>query len=86
MPSSNAVSVRRDSWHCGPCRGLRTAAPRLMCVPIQKIDPSDLKDVPSKVADRLTLPPKNVPLAECFNASKENGNDENSAGALHAGV
>ena len=34
----------------------------------------------------LTLPPKNVPLAECFNASKENGNDENSAGALHAGV
>jgi len=34
----------------------------------------------------LTLPPKNVPLAECFNASKENGNDEDSAGALHAGV
>jgi len=23
------------------------------------------------VVDPLTLPPKNVPLAECFNASKE---------------
>jgi len=32
----------------------------------------------------VTLPPKNVPLAECFNASKESGNDEDSAGALHA--
>src|SRR6218665_270346 len=35
---------------------------------------------------RLTLPPKNVSLAEWFNASKENGNDEDSAGALHAGI
>src|SRR6218665_631855 len=34
----------------------------------------------------LTLPPKNVSLAERFNASKENGNDEDSAGALHAGI
>src|SRR6218665_1764291 len=34
----------------------------------------------------LTLPPKNVSLAEWFNASKENGNDEDSAGALHAGI
>ena len=34
----------------------------------------------------VTLPPENVPLAECFNASKEYGNDEDSAGALHAGV
>ena len=32
-----------------------------------------------KVERRLTLPPKNVPLAECFNASKEDGNDEDSA-------
>jgi len=30
--------------------------------------------------------PENVPLADCFIANKENGNDENSAGALHAGV
>jgi len=35
---------------------------------------------------KVTLPSKNVPLAECFNASKENGNDEDSEGALHAGV
>ncbi|MCY7372495.1 MAG: PAAR domain-containing protein [Spirochaetaceae bacterium] len=34
----------------------------------------------------LTLPPKNVSLAECFNASKENGNDEDDKGAVHAGV
>ena len=34
----------------------------------------------------LTLPPENVPIAEWFNASKEYGNDEDSAGALHAGV
>jgi len=34
----------------------------------------------------VTLPPKNVPLAECFNASKENGNDEDSAGAVGAGA
>jgi hypothetical protein len=32
----------------------------------------------------LTLPPKNVSLAECFNASKENGNDEGNEGAVHA--
>src|SRR6218665_3652283 len=36
--------------------------------------------------DLLTLPTKNVSLAEWFNASKENGNDEASAGALHAGI
>ena len=29
---------------------------------------------------KVTLPPKNVPLAECLNPSKENGNDEDSAG------
>src|SRR6185312_677956 len=34
----------------------------------------------------LTLPPKNVSLAECFNASKENGHDEDDESALHAGV
>ena len=33
---------------------------------------------------RMTLPAKNVPLAECFNASKENGNDEDDEGAVHA--
>ena len=44
--------------------------------------------VPTITATRaaVTLPPKNVPLAECFNASKENVNDEDGAGALHAGV
>src|SRR6218665_3082610 len=35
---------------------------------------------------RVTLPPKNVSLAEWFNASKENGNDEDSADALPAGI
>src|SRR6218665_3107862 len=35
---------------------------------------------------RVTLPPKNVSLAEWFNASNENGNDEDSADALHAGI
>ncbi|WP_265657956.1 tripartite tricarboxylate transporter substrate binding protein [Verminephrobacter eiseniae] len=36
--------------------------------------------------ENVTLPPKNVSLAEWFNASKENGNDEDSTGALHAGI
>ena len=34
----------------------------------------------------LTLPRENVSLVGCFNTSKENGNDEDSAGALHAGI
>ena len=34
----------------------------------------------------MTMSPRNVPLPECFNASKEYGNDKESAGALHAGV
>ena len=32
----------------------------------------------------MTLHPKNVSLAECFNASKENGNDEDNESAVHA--
>ena len=32
----------------------------------------------------LTLPLKNVSLAGWFNSGKENGNDENIKGALHA--
>ena len=32
----------------------------------------------------LILPLKNVSLAEWFNSDKENGNDENIKGALHA--
>ena len=28
------------------------------------------------------MPARNVPLAECFNASKENGYDEDSSGVL----
>ena len=35
---------------------------------------------------RLTLPLKNVSLAEWFNSDKENGNDENIKGALHARI
>ena len=35
-------------------------------------------------ASRPDLAPKNVPLAECFNASKENGNDEDNESAVHA--
>ena len=36
---------------------------------------------------QLTLPVENVSLAECFNASKENGNDEeDDEGAVHARV
>ena len=31
----------------------------------------------------LSLPPENVSLAECFNSSKDNGNEQDSAGALH---
>jgi hypothetical protein len=34
----------------------------------------------------VTLPPKNVPLAECFNSSKENVNDKDDESAPHAGV
>ena len=34
----------------------------------------------------MTLPPRTVSLAECFNANKEDGNDKDSVGALHAGV
>ena len=32
------------------------------------------------------MPPKNVSLTECFNASKDYGDDKKSASALHAGV
>jgi hypothetical protein len=35
---------------------------------------------------KVTLPPKSVSLAEWFNPSKENGNDEDDEGALHARV
>jgi len=34
----------------------------------------------------MTLPPKNVSLAECFNASKENADDEDGKSALHARI
>jgi hypothetical protein len=34
----------------------------------------------------LTLPAKNVSLAEWFNASKENGNEEDDEGAIHARI
>ena len=34
----------------------------------------------------LTLPLKNVSLAEWFNSDRENGNDENIKGALHARI
>ena len=34
----------------------------------------------------MTLPLKNVSLAEWFNSDKENGNDENIKGALHARI
>jgi transposase len=34
----------------------------------------------------LTLPAKNVSLAECFNASKENVNDEDDESAVHARI
>jgi hypothetical protein len=34
----------------------------------------------------VTLPPKNVSLAEWFNSSKENGNDEDDEGTLDARV
>ena len=34
----------------------------------------------------LTLPLKNVSLAEWFNSDKENANDENIKGALHARI
>ena len=37
-------------------------------------------------SNEVTLPPKNVPLAECFNSSNQYGNYEDSAGALHAEV
>ena len=44
-----------------------------------------LRDRPaSDTRCELTLPPENVPLAECLNASKEYGNGKDSAGALHA--
>ena len=32
----------------------------------------------------MTLPSKNVSLAECLNSDKENGNDECETGTLHA--
>ena len=35
---------------------------------------------------RVTLPLKNVSLAEWFNSDKENANDENIKGALHARI
>ncbi|WP_370870176.1 hypothetical protein, partial [Rhodoferax sp.] len=35
---------------------------------------------------KLTLPSKNVSLAECLNSRKENGNDENGKSAIHARI
>ena len=35
---------------------------------------------------QLTLPSKNVPLVECFNASKESGNDQDGTSQLHVGI
>ena len=52
VPNSNALYLRRDSWHCGQWRVLGAAAPRLMCVLIHKIDTWDLKGDPS---DRFYL-------------------------------
>lgn len=40
----------------------------------------------NKQGNLLTLPLKNVSLAEWFNSDKENGNDENIKGALHARI
>jgi hypothetical protein len=37
-----------------------------------------------QILHKLTLPSKNVSLAECFNVSKENGNDEDNESALYA--
>ena len=34
----------------------------------------------------MTLPLENVSLVEWFNSDKENGNDENIKGALHARI
>jgi len=39
-----------------------------------------------KAEDRVTLPPRNVSLAEWLNSGKENGSDEVNEGAVHAGV
>ena len=41
---------------------------------------------PVKQLSNLTLPLKNVSLAKCFNSDKENGNDKNIKGALHARI
>jgi hypothetical protein len=38
------------------------------------------------VSALLTLPPKNVFLAECLNSRKENGNDQNGKSAIHARI
>ena len=43
-----------------------------------------LKPIKSRAA--LTLPLKNVSLTEWFNSDKENGNDEDIKGALHARI
>ncbi len=51
--SGNAFKLRRDSCHCGQCRGLGAAAPRLMCLHIRKIGTWDQKGNPQKVGDRF---------------------------------
>ena len=50
-------------------------------------DPKWTKHAVAPQVGDLTLPAENVSLAECFNASKENGNDEeDDEGAVHARV
>ncbi|WP_370870217.1 KilA-N domain-containing protein, partial [Rhodoferax sp.] len=44
------------------------------------------KDLTITLVSGLTLPSKNVSLAECLNSRKENGNDENGKSAIHARI
>jgi hypothetical protein len=54
---------------------------------LQHIDAKLTEQVLAVSGKRVTLPAKNVSLAEWSNQSKENGNDEDDAeGALHARV
>ncbi len=43
-------------------------------------------ELDGKTCTDLTVPRKNVSLAEVFQCKKENGNDEDGEGSLHAGV
>ena len=73
----HAINAGQFAPSDGRCRDSQIASD---CIPPPSFDES-IGDCVKFVA-KVTLPLKNVSLAEWFNSDKENANDENIKGAL----